>query len=69
MQIYTGEEHKDVVEIVERHAADNRRSFSWAGRDLIRLGASVVKVPRVAGGIEGWRAMVDREKGGGDAEH
>ena len=67
MQIYTGEEHKDVVEIVTRHAADNRRSFSWAGRDLIRKGASVVKVPKVVGGIEGWRAMV--EKGAGDAEH
>ena len=41
------------------------RANSWAARVLIKRGAGVVEVPKVAGGIEGWRAMVDLEKGGG----
>ena len=64
MQIYTGEEHKDVVEIVTRHAADNRRSFSWAGRDLIRLGASVVEVPLVTGELSDLVALAEGRSDG-----
>ena len=46
--------------------AAGRLSFSEAICELVKRGASVVKVPAVAGGIEGWREMVDLEKGGGE---
>ena len=57
---------EEAIEAIEAAAAVNDRSKSWAADKLILRGASIVKVPAVAGGIEGWRAMVDLEKGAGE---
>jgi hypothetical protein len=44
-------------------ATDGRLSFSEAICELVKRGANVASVPIVAGDLEDWRALAEREAG------